>query len=608
MPKPAGQPVKRPFEAYAGDEPYVFVSYAHADMGEVFQDLAHVHRQGYRIWYDEGVDPAERFALKIPDKIQGCIQFIAFLSANAARSEWVLREITYAVSEGKERLFVYFEEPPQPTDMIPEKERQFWQEVKFVQGGRDYLSRTKWEDDQYLGRLCKFLSPATTITVPSGPEGDLEREVKRRVTTGGGWSDSLREELMVFAELRGVTPKAAKRVIKATLQRLGVSEKTGALIEKFSKLVDHYLKQGPLVDDHRTTLQNAAKELGIGPQQWELLVQTKAAAKARELIQKGEREWAKRLLISCVGEVVPQTDEVRLLLEEAAVEARAPVSSHTAESDASQPAVTGPAEAPVAERRADRAVTRLADNIPLRWVRIPGGLFTRGCPEDFIRHVERTFGADTAVLRKFPVRKEPIDEFWISVTPVTNAQYYEFVRAAGHRFPAGWRGMVPPYPPADANKPVTGVNFRDSVDFAAWIGARLPTRAEHEKASRGEDGRLFPWGNEFDPKRCNTQERYNTQESKHDELTPELTPVDAFPDGASPYGVLDLVGNAWEWVDGQRGELTMTVGASYRATGEIFGATFFDVSRPPESSEKDLGFRIACGDVRLLQRTTTEAP
>ena len=481
MPKPAGHAVKRPFKAYAGDEPYVFVSYAHADMAGVYQDLAHVHRQRYRIWYDEGVDPASRFPAKIAAKIQGCAQFIVFLSANAGRSAWVWQEINYAVGAEKPRLFVYLEEPPEPTHMSKKEEREFWDTVGFLQAGRDALYRSHWSKAQYLSRLSKFLSseagvrkPPNVVKPKPGPvKADLEED------------------------LTPVPPRGTEQVPAA-----------------------------------------------------------------------------------------------------AALEGQVPVASRPTEPDRSQPAVVAPAEAPVAERIANRAATRVTDNVLLPWVRIPGGLFTRGCPEDFIRHVERKFGADTTVLRKYHVRREHIDEFWISVTPVTNAQYYEFVRATGHRYPAGWRGMMPPYPVADGDKPVTGVNFRDSVDFAAWLGARLPTRAEYEKASRGEDGRLFPWGNEFDPKRC------NTQESEQD----ELTPVDAFPDGASPYGVLDLVGNAWEWVDERRGELTMAVGASYRATGEIFGATFFDVSRPPESSEKDLGFRIACRDIRQLQRTTPEAP
>jgi len=159
----ARRPIERPIAAYQGDEPYVFVSYAHADMAEVFEELAHVHHQGYRMWYDEGVDPAERFGAKIAGKIQGCAQFIVFLSANAGRSAWVSQEINYAVQAEKPRLFVYLEEPPEPTHMS-KQERQFWDTVGFLQAGRDALYRSHLPKAQYLSRLSKSLSPAAKAT------------------------------------------------------------------------------------------------------------------------------------------------------------------------------------------------------------------------------------------------------------------------------------------------------------------------------------------------------------------------------------------------------------------------------------------------------------
>jgi formylglycine-generating enzyme required for sulfatase activity len=237
-------------------------------------------------------------------------------------------------------------------------------------------------------------------------------------------------------------------------------------------------------------------------------------------------------------------------------------------------------------------MTETGKDILVSWVRVPAGLFLRGCPEGFIQEINRRFAnLNASVLRTYPVRKEPLDEFWMSVHPITNAQYHAFVRATGHRYPAGWRGTAPPYPKTDPHKPVTGVTWQDSLDFAEWIGARLPKRAEYEKACRGEDGRIYPWGEAFDVDKCNTAESKIGQ----------TTAVDAYPAGASVYGIMDLVGNVWEWTADEKEGLRMTVGGSYEYTCEIYGAGFFDMSRPPDTSGKDLGFRLACSDVRALK-------
>ncbi len=131
--------------------------------------------------------------------------------------------------------------------------------------------------------------------------------------------------------------------------------------------------------------------------------------------------------------------------------------------------------------------------------------------------------------------------FALARYPVTNAAYRSFVAATGYRPPRDWPDghffeML-------HDHPVTNVSWCDALAYCQWLSAvtnqyyRLPTEAEWEKAARGKSAQTYPWGNEFDKIRCNTWESGMGR----------TVPVDACPTGASPYGVLDMVGNVWEW-------------------------------------------------------------
>ena len=123
----------------------------------------------------------------------------------------------------------------------------------------------------------------------------------------------------------------------------------------------------------------------------------------------------------------------------------------------------------------------------------------------------------------------------IDLYDVTNAHYKQFVDATGRRPPSHWRGNE--YLSGKANHPVTFVSWGDADAYCRWDGKRLPTEAEWEKAARGTDGRVFPWGNQFEAKRANVPPLG----------LKETTPVDAFPEGRSPYGLYDMSGNVFQW-------------------------------------------------------------
>jgi formylglycine-generating enzyme required for sulfatase activity len=146
---------------------------------------------------------------------------------------------------------------------------------------------------------------------------------------------------------------------------------------------------------------------------------------------------------------------------------------------------------------------------------------------------------------------------------------------------------------AFASYPVVGVTYADAVAFCKWGKARLPTEAEWEKAARGPYQRIYPWGQRFDPTRLNYCDRncdLPWRDPQHDDGYADTSPVDAFPSGASPYGVLNMAGNVWEWV------------------ADWYSATYYGVSevRDPPGPERG-AMRIIRGgawvtdDVRMLQ-------
>lgn len=148
--------------------------------------------------------------------------------------------------------------------------------------------------------------------------------------------------------------------------------------------------------------------------------------------------------------------------------------------------------------------------------------------------------------RETPQRTVRLDEYWIDKHPVTNADYKVFVDATGHAVPCrsaplarpyNWDRSTRSYPAPKANHPVVLVDWHDACAYAKWAGKRLPTEAEWEKAARGTDGRIWPWGNQWDPTFCNNGMG----------LSRGTTPVTAFEERTSPYGVVDMSGNVWEW-------------------------------------------------------------
>jgi formylglycine-generating enzyme required for sulfatase activity len=138
-----------------------------------------------------------------------------------------------------------------------------------------------------------------------------------------------------------------------------------------------------------------------------------------------------------------------------------------------------------------------------------------------------------------------IGAFHIDRYPVTNAQFKAFLDAShyrprdDHNFLRHWERGAPRR--GWENKPVTWVSIEDARAYAQWAGKRLPHEWEWQYAAQGTDGRRFPWGNEWNAAAVPTASTAREMPPPDD--------VDAHPSGASPFGVMDLVGNVWQWTD-----------------------------------------------------------
>jgi formylglycine-generating enzyme required for sulfatase activity len=152
---------------------------------------------------------------------------------------------------------------------------------------------------------------------------------------------------------------------------------------------------------------------------------------------------------------------------------------------------------------------------------------------------EFTMGSPTGDVDERPPHQVYLDSFLIDKHEVTVGQYAEFLQQAGGNAPSDWKSMNQL---ANKKRPVSNVDWADAAAYCKWAGKRLPTEAEWEKAARGTDGRLYPWGN--DPP---TSRHANYGQSGPNN-NGALAPVGSFEEGKSPYGVYDMAGNVWEWV------------------------------------------------------------
>jgi formylglycine-generating enzyme required for sulfatase activity len=254
---------------------------------------------------------------------------------------------------------------------------------------------------------------------------------------------------------------------------------------------------------------------------------------------------------------------------------------------------------------------------PPETIEIPAGSFIMGSDraerEAAYRLDEAAYGHDRTRKGRWyegegERRSVETGAYQVTRTPITNAQYAAFVEASGHPAPEVTRetwqsyGLIHPYartrrhawqgglpPEGRAGHPVVLVSHADAEAYAAWLSRttgqrwRLPSEAEWEKAARGLEGARFPWGDTWDPQRLNS----------HDAGPFDTLPVGSFPQGASPFGLLDAAGQIFEWTATPAGEGRYIVkGGSWDDSGCGVCRPAARHSRPADLKHILIGFRL----------------
>jgi formylglycine-generating enzyme required for sulfatase activity len=226
------------------------------------------------------------------------------------------------------------------------------------------------------------------------------------------------------------------------------------------------------------------------------------------------------------------------------------------------------------QRMADIAKTATRNSQPDGMIRIPGATFEFAVTGVEIEGFD-WIGLDV----QYPWEDAPrrshrssveIQPFFIDKFPVTNADFKRFLDASNyrpdddHNFLKDWNGRN--YPDGWDKRPVTWVSLEDARAYAKWAGKRLPHEWEWQYAAQGTDGRLYPWGNTLDDKAIAAPQ--------HGRDLAGASDVDAHPRGASPFGVMDLIGNVWQWTDEFTDDHTRAAivrgGSYYRPSGSLW--------------------------------------
>ena len=492
-PTPPPVPSAIPAEiAPAGRDPrQVFISHAHQDAEFAHRLAADLDSAGWRAWIaPESIQPGEKWVEAIGRGLDGSGVFVVALTPAAVASNWVRNETNAAIEleiRGEARFI--------PLDVATCTAPTLWNVYQRVSVSGPLRG--------WPGRVAPQIGDERRNRARTG------RQETRNKETSQTWRNRLRP-------LRIEVAAAALRLSGAQVQELMAS------------LLDAY-DEGSLrqmvrfqLDEHLDLIAGGGN---LAQVVFNLIAWAERTGRIAELIAKAQAYNPGNARLAAFARSVPGIAVV-------------------------EPAKVAPQALPATPQAPTHAPCRPAGPIAFDWVTIPAGEFLMGSDKT---KDKLAFDDET------PQHTLHLPEYRIARVPVTVAQFAAFVGATGHKTTAevqgsawNWTGSKweeikgadwahPRGPESDVrakqDHPVTCVSWHDAVAFCKWAGVRLPTEAEWEKAARGTDGRIWPWGNR-EP---------NSGVCNFNMTVGDTTPVGRYPDGKSPYGLLDVAGNVWEW-------------------------------------------------------------
>ncbi|RMD96907.1 MAG: TIR domain-containing protein [Bacteroidetes bacterium] len=581
-PQPGQPPQRNPRQ--------IFISHAHQDADFAHRLADDLQQRGWQPWIaPDSIRPGEKWVEAINRGLAESGIFVLVLTPDAVNSGWVRDETNVAIElqrEGKLRLLPLL---LKPCDLPP-----LWRVYQQIPFQTDY--------DKGLEALLTELQPETMRHLQA-----LYRQMQTALAAKD-WQRVInlgREIEVAYPGFREV----AARITEAQEGKKRQAEQEKELAVLYEQLAaavnredwDNVLTMGKAIQAVNPNYRDVSRQLA---QARESLRQKQQAAQQRQrqeqfasFVSFGRKNWGWLLFVAFVvslaiwgtrqwagggTETTPasRTGEAAEVVNVEPTDTPTPTHTNTpipppTNTSTPEPTSTNtpaPTNTPTPTPTLDPNVpppnavlhdtwTRPADGMVM--VYVPGGTFMMGSDDS----------DEDADSDEKPQHEVTLDSFWIDQTEVTNAQFADFVAATSYQTTAEEEGsgyiytgsdwkliegadwQHPQGPGSDLSgldeHPVVLVSWDDAEAYCAWAGAQLPTEAQWEYAARGDDGRIYPWGNKFDGSRvnyCDTNCTYDWRDANQNDGYATIAPVGSFsPAGDSWVDAADMAGNVWEW-------------------------------------------------------------